>query len=311
MPEVSFPFDSVQTDGIDDRVYYSEDFKRYFKQFLTNGVYPNPSTNLKVEALNNNMVLSVNLGSAFINGACYSIIEDKLNITVSDSHISYNRKDIVVVSLNETNRTVNVLYKEGVPSASPQAPTITRNADIYELKLCEITVKSGVNKITQADILDTRLDKSVCGLVTGLVETVDTTELFNQYETYLNQKIEEWKKIQQQQGNEFNNQMTEIENWYTEVKVDITKLQSFDFDNLAELKGTTKNTKFLSNGNIEEKIFITADNTKVADRLTTFLSNGDIQVDTKVYERNGVDIMKQVSVITKFNSDGSISEVIS
>ena len=145
----------------------------------------------------------------------------------------------------------------------------------------------------------------------AVVETVDTTELFNQYETYLNQKIEEWKQIQQQQSNEFNNQMTEIENWYTEVKVDITKLQSFDFDNLAELKGTTKNTNFLSNGNIEEKIFITADNTKVADRLTTFLYNGDIQVDTKVYERNGIDIMKQVSVLTKFNSDGSISEVVS
>ena len=215
MAEVSFPFDSVQTDGVDDRVYYAEDFKRYFKQFLTNGVYPNPSTNLKVEALNNNMILSVNLGSAFINGTCYSLIDDKLNITVSDSHINYNRKDIVVVSLNETNRIVNILYKEGVPSASPQAPTITRNADIYELKLCEITVKSGVNKITQADILDTRLNKSVCGFVTGLVETVDTTELFNQYETYLNQKIEEWKQTQQQQSNEFNEQMTEIENWYS------------------------------------------------------------------------------------------------
>ncbi len=136
------------------------------------------------------MILSVNLGSAFINGTCYSVIEDKLNITVSDAHISYNTKDIVVVSLNETDRTVNILYKEGVASANPQAPTITRNADIYELKLCEITVKSGVNRITQADILDTRLDNIVCGFVTGLVETMDTTELFNQYETYLHQKIE-------------------------------------------------------------------------------------------------------------------------
>ncbi len=311
MAEVSFPFDSVQADGIDDRVYYAEDFKRYFKQFLKNGVYPNPSTNLKVEALNDNMILSVNLGSAFINGTCYSVIEDKLNITVSDAHISYNRKDIVVVSLNETDRTVNILYKEGVASASPQAPTITRNADIYELKLCEITVKSGVNRITQADILDTRLDNSVCGFVTGLVETVDTTELFNQYETYLNQKIEEWKQTQQQQSNEFNNQMTEIENWFTEVKLDITKLQSFDFDNLAELKGATKKTIFLENGDAEEKIFITADNTKVADRVTKFLENEDIEVNTKVYERNGKTIMKEVTVLTKFNSDGSITEVVS
>ncbi len=105
--------------------------------------------------------------------------------------------------------------------------------------------------------------------------------------------------------------MTEIENWYNSVKIDITKLQSFDFDNLAELKGATKKTDFLQNGDVDEKIFITASNTKVADRLTKFLSNGDIQVNTKVYERNGVDVMKQVTVLTKFNNDGSISEVIS
>ena len=66
----------------------------------------------------------------------------------------------------------------------------------------------------------------------------------------------------------------------------------------------------MENGNIEEKIFITADNTQVADRLTKFLSNGDIEVNTKVYERNGKTIMKEVTVLTKFNSDGSITEVV-
>ncbi len=59
----------------------------------------------------------------------------------------------------------------------------------------------------------------------------------------------------QQQSNEFNEQMIEIENWFTEVKVDITKLQSFDFDNLAELKGATKNTKFLENEDVEKNIY--------------------------------------------------------
>ena len=308
--ELSFPFDSVlDENGQDDRLYYSGDFATYFANFISNGVYPNPSTALKIESVNG-LVVKAKAGSGFINGYGYVLSED-LEITLNTANASYTRKDIVVLRLDLVNRYIRIYVKEGVPSSSPQVPTITRNDDTYELKLAEITIKPATQAITQADILDTRLDSSVCGIVSAVVKTVDTTELFNQYETYLNQKIEEWKKIQQQQSNEFNNQMTEIENWYTEVKVDITKLQSFDFDNLAELKGVTRNTNFLGSGNIEEKIFITADNTKVADRVTAFLSNGDIQVDTKVYERNGVDIMKQVSVLTKFNSDGSISEVVS
>ena len=308
--ELSFPFDSVlDENGQDDRLYYSQDFATYFANFISNGVYPNPSNALKIESING-LVLRAKAGSGFINGYGYVLNED-LEITLNTANATYTRKDIVVLRLDLVNRYIKIYVKEGTPSSSPQIPTITRNDDIYELKLAEITIKPATQTITQADILDTRFNKSVCGIVSSVIETVDTTELFNQYETYLNQKIEEWKQTQQQQSNEFNEQMTEIENWFTEVKVDITKLQSFDFDNLAELKGATKNTKFLENGDVEEKKFITANNTKVADRLTKFLPNGDIEVSTKVYERNGVDIMKQVTVLTKFNSDGSISEVVS
>ena len=307
--ELSFPFDSVlDENGQDDRLYCSQDFATYFANFISNGVYPNPSNALKIENING-LLVKAKAGSGFINGYGYVLNED-LEITLNTANATYTRKDIVVLRLDLVNRHIKIYVKEGTPSSSPQIPTITRNDDIYELKLAEITIKPATQTITQADILDTRLNKSVCGIVSSVVETVDTTELFNQYETYLNQKIEEWKQTQQQQSNEFNEQMTEIENWFTEVKLDITKLQSFNFDNLAELKGTTKNTNFLENGNIEEKIFITADNTQVADRLTKFLSNGDIEVNTKVYERNGKTIMKEVTVLTKFNSDGSITEVV-
>ncbi|MBS5794892.1 MAG: hypothetical protein KIC92_09135 [Clostridiales bacterium] len=308
--ELSFPFDSVlDENGQDDRLYYSQDFATYFANFISNGVYPNPSNNLKIESING-LVVKAKAGSGFINGYGYVLNED-LEITLNTANANYTRKDIIVLRLDLVNRYIRIYVKEGNPSSNSQIPTITRNDDIYELKLAEVTIKAATQVITQADILDTRLNKSVCGIVSSVVETVDTTELFNQYETYLNQKIEEWKQTQQQQNNEFTQQMTEIENWYNSVKIDITKLQSFDFDNLAELKGATKKTDFLQNGDVDEKIFITASNTKVADRLTKFLSNGDIQVNTKVYERNGVDVMKQVTVLTKFNNDGSISEVIS
>ena len=60
--EKSFPFDSVElTDGSYDRAYYSEDFADYFAKFISNGVYPNPSNNLLVESLNNNMVFQMQM----------------------------------------------------------------------------------------------------------------------------------------------------------------------------------------------------------------------------------------------------------
>ena len=125
------------------------------------------------------------------------------------------------------------------------------------------------------------------------------------------ENTEEIDKVKEELEQIFKNQMTEIEKWFTEINLDITKLKGFDFDNLAELKGTTKHTNFLENGNIEEKIFITADNTQVATRITNFLENSDIEENIKVYERNGIDIVREITIITKFNEDGSISEAIS
>ncbi|MDE6181628.1 MAG: hypothetical protein K2F59_00295 [Eubacteriales bacterium] len=319
--ELSFPFDSVlDENGQDDRLYYSEDFTRYFANFISNGVYPNPSNGLKIMA-KNGLILTAKKGSGFINGYGYVLNED-LEIRLNIANASYTRKDIVVLRLDLINRSINIFVKEGTPSASPSLPSITRNSDIYELKLAEITIRAGVQAITQADIFDTRLNNSVCGIVTSVVESVDTEDLFEQYETYLNQKIEEWENRKNQQEIDFREQLNnqqeefeiqhnEIEAWYTSVKLDITKLQSFDFDNLAELKGTTKTTKILSNGGVEEKILMTNSSTNVAKRVTERLTNGDVRTVTTVYERNGIDIMKTATILIKVNTDGSVTEVVS
>jgi len=105
--EKSFPFDAVENElGLDDRLYFSEDFADYFAQFVGNGVYPNPSTGLKVQSLNNNMVVTVNIGSAFINGRGY-INKENMAVAITPSHMSYNRKDMIVVQLDLTAREIN------------------------------------------------------------------------------------------------------------------------------------------------------------------------------------------------------------
>lgn len=307
----------------DKRALLAEDWARYIRTFITDGIR-NGGTCLQVtntkSTSTDTMVISIDEGIANIQG--YIFISEKdskgkyIELELEESHNQYDRIDRVVLRLdrNVQKRKIEPIILRGTASSNPISPALTRNSVVYELSLAKILVKANTLIIKQEDITDERFNDDVCGLINSILglDSSEWQRMFDEFMAGLKQSNDdELNRIKEELEKIFNGQMTEIENWYNSVKIDITKLQSFDFDNLAELKGATKKTDFLQNGDVDEKIFITASNTKVADRLTKFLSNGDIQVNTKVYERNGVDVMKQVTVLTKFNNDGSISEVIS
>lgn len=323
MAEKSFPFNAVEVEveGVltPDRVYNAEDFARYFAQFISNGVYPNPSSGLQVLA-DGSMVVTVQPGSAYATGYSY-VLTEPLQISINTADAAYNRKDSIVVRLDLTEREMKIVYRPGTPASNPQAPAPTRTADIFDLQLAVVTVRSNTSTILPADVLDTRMNGNVCGIVSSVVESVDTTELFEQYEAYLNQKITEWNATQAQQAQDWENQMDNqqgefdeltgtINAWYNSVKVDITLLQTFNFDNLAELKGCSKSTTFNPDGSISESIVKTVGGANVATRETVFNADGSITVTTTVYDDDGQTVMKQATVTTVFNADGSISEVI-
>ena len=56
----------------------------------------------------------------------------------------------------------------------------TRNAEIYDLKICDIYIPAGCTKITQELITDTRMDASVCGVPVFPVDHLDMTTFYNQ-----------------------------------------------------------------------------------------------------------------------------------
>lgn len=318
--EKSFPFDAVLDESnVADRIYYSEDFRNYFAQFIGNGVYPNPSDGLKVVS-NDNLIVTVLPGAGFIEGAGHILKEEK-DVSINTPHTNYNRKDIIVLQLNLVDRDLLIKYKPGIANSNPLEPELIRSDDIYELMLASMLIRSGTQAVTQADITDTRLDNQKCGIVHGLINQVDTTELFSQYENYWEQKTAEWNLKGEQQEQDWQNQMTDqeeayeaqhntIQDWYNSVKIDITKLQSFNFDNLAELVGTIKTTVFHPNGNITETIKKASDNSKVAIKESTFPPNGNVIVSTTVYDDDGISILKESTVTAIFHPDGSIEEVI-
>lgn len=163
-----------------DRTYLAEDFANYFMRFIGNGVFPNPSTGLQVlESDTPDMFVNLKTGYAFINGYTYANEGDKpFQVTVADGVL--NRKDAVFIRWDMVNRAITGVYVAGQSSSDPVAPTPTRTADIWDLCVAIVNVKAGSTKITQDMIEDTRMNKSLCGIVVNVVNEIDTTTLYLQ-----------------------------------------------------------------------------------------------------------------------------------
>ncbi|MDE6181744.1 MAG: hypothetical protein K2F59_00880 [Eubacteriales bacterium] len=315
-------FDSIAGDK---RELLAEDWARYIRSFITNGIR-NGGTCLQVTH-SGQMKVKIDEGIANIQGYIFILEKDSngryYEIEVEEAHNQYDRIDRLVLRLDKTEqkRSIEPIILRGVASGSPVPPTLTRNSLVYDLSLAQIRVKANTLVINSSNITDERFNEDVCGLINSILG-LDSSVWQQQFDNFMasirvengelnDQFLREFEKFKEHMQQQIDDKENEIEEWYTSVKLDITKLQSFDFDNLAELKGTTKTTKILSNGGVEEKILMTNGGTNVAKRVTEKLTNGDIRTITTVYERNGVDVMKMATILTKVNADGSVTEVIS
>lgn len=187
MAEMGLFFESVNG----DRRYKVVELVAYLRPFFSDGVFPNPSTGLQVmETAEKDMFVTVKVGDAWINGRMYRNLDDK-RIRLDPSDSATTRIDRIVVGCNYKDRVITSYVKKGTPASSASAPELTRNDTLYEISLAEITIAPGAVGITQSAIKDTRLDQSKCGIVTGLVDTVDTQTLYNQLETWRQEFMQE------------------------------------------------------------------------------------------------------------------------
>jgi len=163
-----------------DRTYLAEDFAAYFSRFISNGVFPNPSTGLQVVAAAvPDMTVTMNIGYAYINGYTYENTESyTFNIDVADGVLS--RRDAIFIRYDLANREIKAYKAKGTPSSAPVAPTPLRTEDYWDLCVAIIHVDGGVTKIDQSLIEDTRMNTDLCGIVHGVVDQIDTTTLYNQ-----------------------------------------------------------------------------------------------------------------------------------
>ena len=109
--------------------------------------------------------------------------------------IAQSRIDSIVLRYSKEDRNIIADVIEGQYADNPVQPELTRNANIYELRLCNILINQNADEITTSMITDCRFNSSDCGQVISAVQQLDTTDIFAQYEEVFNSLFEQMKGI--------------------------------------------------------------------------------------------------------------------
>lgn len=194
-----------------DRLYNARQMSEIFEGLITSGVYEKVGNKLAIEP-NSGMTIQINTGRGWFGGSWVQN-DSPLTMLVDNSDVTLNRYCAVVVKSDRDGaRTAEPYLKYSEFATTPVKPTMERSDTVNEYCLAYIYIKAGATTITASDIEDTRGDTGLCGWVTGLIEQVDTTTLWRQYESI----FFEW----------FNNLEDYLdENVETKLIADIQKLQ--------------------------------------------------------------------------------------
>ncbi len=279
--------------GMYDRTYNAYDFADFYASFFSDGVFPNPSTNLHVFA-EDNFRVGVRIGSALINGHRLGL-KSPISFEVDRPHATLRRIDVVVIQLNKPLRRMDILHKTGTPASAPQVPPLIRNEDIWELRLAEINVRANTSSILTSDITDTRLNNLVCGLVTGAIDTVDTQVLFDQLHAWFEEQKAEWER-----------ELRYLQEWFNSIKNDLSALTHFNFDNDFELPFTRRTTNIDGN-TVTAEIRGSITNILVADRVTT-IEGTQVTTTVRIYMSDG-ELARSTTSVTNLENNRVATDI--
>ena len=208
-------FDSEVT-GVDengmpvfDRAETSDLFRLLFANLVSSGVLATPGDCFKVNA-DTGLTVRIRPGFAMINGA-FAYDAEESTVTLATANANLPRLDRVVLRCNYYDRCCEIIVKTGTPATIPVAPELLQpvNGDYYELGLALITVAANQAAITQSSISDTRADSSVCGLITQLIDHLDTSEFMSQLTAWQEEYAAEQQAAFTAWFNEMKDQLSE------------------------------------------------------------------------------------------------------
>lgn len=150
---------------------------------MTDGVLPNPSTNLQVTA-GTGMNVTIQAGFGIVRG-CMKLEETDRTLSVQAAE-DQDRIDTVVLRLddNDNVRTCDFYVRKGTKATSPTRPQLERTSSIWELGLADLYISKNTTTIPTARITDTRMESARCGIISAIAE-FDTTTIYEQIQADL------------------------------------------------------------------------------------------------------------------------------
>lgn len=166
-----------------DRVYSADQMSSMFEGLITPGVYESVGNKLAVQP-NSGMTIQINTGRGWFGGRWVANDSEYL-ITLDPADVTLNRYAAICVRVDTTVevRRAYPYVKYGELATNAVKPTMERTADVKEYCLAYVYIPKGINAITASQIEDTRGNTDLCGWVTGLIEQLDSTTLFAQFES--------------------------------------------------------------------------------------------------------------------------------
>lgn len=167
-----------------DRAESSDFLAMFISRIVSDGVLGAPKDCFQVVA-GEGMNLRVRPGFGIVKGR-FAYDNKEAVIEIPNAPKAYKRIDRVVLRVNYLKRLCEIVVKEGTPDATPSPPELLQPAsgDYYELCLANVSVNSNQTLITQSSIRDTRYDSSVCGVVTQVIDHIDTSVFYTQFNAF-------------------------------------------------------------------------------------------------------------------------------
>lgn len=199
-------FDSVNS----DRLYTADQMSEYFEGLVSDGIYQTVGDAFSVTATGNGLDIAVGTGRGIIKN--HWIKNDSaLTISLSPADMSNPRRDAVVMRYDSENREMGLYVKTGTPSAGAFMPEIIKTDILYEIVIAVIYVDKNINILSQSAIQDNR-GTGACPWITGLINQVDTSTLFLQFQAAFEEQFTAFQNyISQQQAafDDFFSQLTQ------------------------------------------------------------------------------------------------------
>lgn len=127
--------------------------------------------------------------------AAFPLNEGDVLLTFADADGVYPRWDVIALVYDKNANTAGLEVRTGLAAETPALPALRRNDDYDEIFLYRVTRPVGATKITADNVVDLRLDNTVCGLMRDTIDAIDTSVMQATFAAFLAQIETELKQL--------------------------------------------------------------------------------------------------------------------